>query len=266
LVTSPATDLLHLPGGVRLEYLVTGAGSPVTLFLHGLGGGIPDTRVLGSGVPGTRVFLQLRGHGRSSAPGLRWGYGDLAADVAAAADVVGATRALGVSMGAGALCRLAASRPDRFERLVLFLPAVLDVPRPGPAQARIRSLAAALAGGSPDAVASALSAEIPSAFRDTPGARAYLSQRVATLRSGGLAGAVASLADQVAVDDVLTLRRVSSPVLVLACRGDELHPVEVAERLAEVLPRATPHVYDEPGVLWTQRADLRRRISNFLAA
>jgi hypothetical protein len=38
----------------------------------------------------------------------------------------------------------------------------------------------------------------------------------------------------------------------------------VAERLADILPDASLHVYDEPNVLWTQRADLRRRISGFL--
>ncbi|MGH3736490.1 MAG: alpha/beta fold hydrolase, partial [Micromonosporaceae bacterium] len=131
---------LERPGGVRLEYLVIGSGEPVTLFLHGLAGGIPDTRPLGSGVPGTKVFTHLRGHGGSSPLTPGWGYADLAGDVAALADAVGATQALGVSLGAGALCRLLAGRPDRFARVVFFLPAVLDQPRP---RARFESLAAA---------------------------------------------------------------------------------------------------------------------------
>jgi hypothetical protein len=52
---------------------------------------------------------------------------------------------------------------------------------------------------------------------------------------------------------------------VLGCKGDELHPASVAEELAAALPRATLHVYDKPGVLWTQRADLRARIAGFLS-
>ncbi|MGH3716985.1 MAG: alpha/beta fold hydrolase, partial [Micromonosporaceae bacterium] len=96
------------PGGVRLEYLVTGSGDPVTVFAHGLAGGIPDTRPLGSGVPGTKVFLHMRGHGGSSPLTPDWQYADLAGDVAAVADATGATQALGVSLGAGALCRLLA--------------------------------------------------------------------------------------------------------------------------------------------------------------
>lgn len=263
MTAAPPTRLLDLPSGARLEHLVTGAGSPVTLFAHGLAGGIADTRPLGSGVPGTKVFLQLRGHGRSTAPGASWSYRDLADDVAAVADAVGARRALGVSLGAGALCRLVSDDPARFERLVFFLPAVLDSPRVAPARERLAALSAAIASGSPEAVGSVVAAEIPPALRDTAAAQAYLRQRAATLLDGGLAEAVASLVDQIAVPDAAALRAVSAPALVLACRGDALHPVEVAEQLAAVLPAAILHVYDEPGVLWTRRADLRNRISSF---
>ena len=56
-------------------------------------------------------------------------YAALAEDLKAVADHVGATQALGVSMGAGALCRLLAHTPGRFERLVFVMPAALDQPR-----------------------------------------------------------------------------------------------------------------------------------------
>lgn len=75
---------------------------------------------------------------------------------------------------------------------------------------------------------------------------------------------MASLPDQVALADVGALAAVTAPALVIACAGDDLHPVDVAERLAAALPAATLHVYDRPGVLWTERADLRTRISAFL--
>ncbi|MFD0786563.1 alpha/beta fold hydrolase, partial [Micromonospora azadirachtae] len=76
----------------------------------------------------------------------------------------------------------------------------------------------------------------------------------------GLAG----LPEQVALPDAAVLSAVTAPALVIACAGDDLHPVEVAEQLAAVLPQATLHVYDRPNVLWTERADLRERISAFL--
>jgi 3-oxoadipate enol-lactonase len=57
---------------------------------------------------------------------------------------------------------------------------------------------------------------------------------------------------------------VTAPALVIGCQGDDQHPVAVAEALAAALPRATLHVYDKPSVLWTNRSDLRDRISGFL--
>ena len=67
---------------------------------------------------------------RSSAPPGPWTYLDLARDLRAVADLTGATRALGVSLGAGALVRLLADNPSRFERVVIFLPASLVAPSP----------------------------------------------------------------------------------------------------------------------------------------
>jgi hypothetical protein len=40
----------------------------------------------------------------------------------------------------------------------------------------------------------------------------------------------------------------------------------VAEEIAEVLPKSSLHIYDRPGVIWTQRVDLRDRIAGFLNA
>jgi pimeloyl-ACP methyl ester carboxylesterase len=83
---------------------------------------------------------------------------------------------------------------------------------------------------------------------------------------GDVAAGIASLPDEVAVDNRRSLADVTAEALVIACRGDNVHPVEVAEQLAEVLPKATLHVYDNPGVVWTERADLRNRIAGFLNA
>jgi 3-oxoadipate enol-lactonase len=100
---APPTEIIETPHGVRLEQLTTGVGQPVTVFGHGLAGDIAGTRPLGSAVAGRRVFFHFRGHGRSDAPPGPWTFGDLATDLRAVADLAGATRALGVSMGAGAL-------------------------------------------------------------------------------------------------------------------------------------------------------------------
>jgi 3-oxoadipate enol-lactonase len=68
------------------------------------------------------------------------------------------------------------------------------------------------------------------------------------------------------VPDPAVLSAVTVPALVIGARGDDLHPHEVARSLAEALPDAELHVYDRPGVLWNERADLRERVAGFLNA
>ena len=38
----------------------------------------------------------------------------------------------------------------------------------------------------------------------------------------------------------------------------------LAEQVAALLPNSSLHIYDKPGVLWTQRADVRDRVATFL--
>jgi 3-oxoadipate enol-lactonase len=261
----PATELVATPHGVRLEWLVTGTGAPTTVFAHGLAGSIATTRPLGSAVDGRRVFFQFRGHGRSDAPPGPWTYADLARDLRAVADLSGATRALGVSMGAGALCRLLAESPGRFERVVLFLPATLDRPAvDARARERIATLVTAVGEGDGSAVAEALEYEIPPARRGTPAVWAYLRQRIEELTRDGLAPQVEDLVGAAALPEARALQAVRARALVIGTVGDDLHPAGVAEELAGLLPHAELHLYDQPGVLWNARADLRQRIATFL--
>ncbi|MBO0826694.1 MAG: hypothetical protein J2P24_02820, partial [Streptosporangiales bacterium] len=121
----PRTRLLPTETGA-IEYLVTRSGEPITIYAHGLLGSIDETRPFASGVSGTAVFLRFRGHGGTRAFDGRWDYAAVAGELTAVADEVGATRALGVSLGAGALLRLLTTTPDRFRRLALVLPPPLS--------------------------------------------------------------------------------------------------------------------------------------------
>jgi 3-oxoadipate enol-lactonase len=262
----PPTEIIETPHGVRLEQLITGTGDPVTVFAHGLAGDISSTRPLGSGVVGRRVFFHFRGHGRSEAPRGPWTFGDLADDMRAVADRAGATRALGVSMGAAALCRLLADTPDRFERIVLYLPAPLDGVRPRGAEQRLVRLLTAIASGEAAAVAEAVELELPPSVRNTPTGWAYLRQRVEQLLTDGLAAQLDTLWREPALPDESVLRAFRGQALVIGCVGDEVHPPAVAERLAGLLPDAKLHIYDRPAVLWNNRRELRDRISAFLNA
>jgi 3-oxoadipate enol-lactonase len=131
---------------------VHGTGPPVTVFAGGLGAAIAETRVLGSGVAGARVFFDFRGHGAAGDPADGdWSYAALTGDLREVADAYGATRALGVSMGAAALLGVLADTPERFERVAFYLPAILDTPRGSVPERDVRGL-------SPDAVAGLLRA------------------------------------------------------------------------------------------------------------
>lgn len=249
----------------RLHYVVTGAGDPVTVFVPGLAQSIADTRPFGSAVTGSRVFVDLRGHGGSTPPASDdgWSYEGLADDVRWVADDVGATRALGVSLGAGALVRLLAQTPDRFERVVLALPGPLTEPRDAELLAVTDALADAVDANDPIALGRELLSLQPPAARSRMDASVWARRHAAEIGGTAAAGALRHLPRQRVVDSLDALADVTAQVLVLAQRDDPIHPLSSAEALAEALPRADLVVSDTPWV-WGARAKLRETVSAFL--
>jgi pimeloyl-ACP methyl ester carboxylesterase len=241
-----------------IGWLVNGAGRPVTLFVPGLGGALSHLRPLGGGVPGTRVFCELEG---LAAPD---DYAGLAATFLRAADAAGADRVLGVSLGAGALLRLLARAPRRFERVVIFQPSAFDVAPPE----RLADLLVyhrLAESGELDALTGLLNDELPADVRgarqswDASRTRAERLARPEGLRLlKNLAGGEPPLADP------SLLRAVTAKVLVVAARDDEVHPVGVAERIAAALPYGELAVFDHPAPLWHARKELRALLSGFL--
>ena len=250
---------------MELVQLVTGAGAPVTVAAHGLGASLAETRPLLGGVTGTRVLYEARGHGRTPLPPGPFDYRVLGEDLEQVADQHDATRALGVSMGAGALLSLLSRRPDRFERVVLFLPAAIDRPRTDEAVRRVAALAAALDAGDPEEVQRLVLDELPPDLRDQPAVAAYARTRASyLLTSPGVAVALRALPDVTPVEDRSRLSAVSAEVLLLAQEGDPLHPAQVARDLSAVLPKARLVVFAEPGVVFRERARLRAEVTAFL--
>ena len=110
---------------------VDGSGEPVTVVAHGLTNNRKELAAFTPMLPGAKVRFDFRGHGRTlTAPDASFRFEDFARDLDAVADAFGATRAIGTSLGAGAIGNLVCRVPDRFERVVLLLPAGLDVPFP----------------------------------------------------------------------------------------------------------------------------------------
>src|SRR5690606_19050528 len=211
-----------------VEYLVIRTGTPVTLYAHGLLGSITEARSYASGVPGTAAFLHFRGHGATTATDGRWDHAALAGELCAVADEVGADRALGVSLGAGAILRALVNDPRRFTRVVLVLPAAVDTSRGADAGAVWDSLADRIGAGDVAGVARSMLAAQPAAVRALPAAVEYYRQAAERLvRQAAVAPtatAVRTLPMTAPVPDREQLRGVDVPALIVCQRDDVLHP------------------------------------------
>jgi pimeloyl-ACP methyl ester carboxylesterase len=180
------------------------------------------------------------------------------------ADHIAATRAVGVSLGAGALTHLIADAPYRFDRLVFFLPAVLDQPRGDAARARLSEMAALVDARDVQGLAAILVAEQPAGVRGRPEVRVWAEDRARTLAGTAVSSALREMSAQVAIADVSPLAAALAPALVIAQHGDDAHPVQIAERLAGALGNARLRVFDADGALWTHRRELRALVAGFL--
>ncbi|MER7080281.1 MULTISPECIES: alpha/beta fold hydrolase [Saccharopolyspora] len=229
----------------------------MTLVVHGLGATEGEARIPSSGLPGTRVVVTLPGHGKApDAPPGYWNYATIAADVLAIADEVGATRAVGVSLGAGALTRIAAEHPDRFERLALLLPAALDRPRDVAATWSFERLADAV--GDPEELRKLVAADLPAGAEVGD----YAEQRAAALMR--LEDALRELPEQAPLADAAPLGSVGSDVLVVGATDDPLHPAEVAKAVAAAFARARLEIFPSPAPMLTHRRELRGLLVDFL--
>lgn len=254
--------------GCRLNIEVRGAGAPVTLFAHGISSCVAEVEPWSAATAGTRVLMDLRGHGDSDRPPPQAGYGPAAMidDIAFVGDRTEATRAFGVSVSADALCAIAAGRPDRFERLVLFLPSALDEPNPGAAHfpdfaADLESMP--LRDYAERALADPVYGLL---FAKRPAWRALVRRRIEWMNRDGVPRALrAYAAAPPPVPAPERLRAVTCPVLILGHRDDPVHDAAVAERLAGLLPNATLRIWDEPLAMLDDPDAFARLVGEFLA-
>jgi 3-oxoadipate enol-lactonase len=247
-----------------LEVLVTGSGQPVTVFAHGLASSIDETRPFGSGVRGTRVFFHFRGHGRSHAQESDWSYASLASELLAVVRQHTARRALGVSLGAGAILAAAYRHPGQFDKLVLALPGALDRPRDDPAIHRMHAMARLVETGDLDALRDQLVADQPIGAQSRSDVAAWAGRRARSLAGTDVARALAVLPAGHPLEPGADLSAISCPVLVVGQEGDAAHPADLARETADRLPHAQLHIFDSAGLVWAHRAELRELVSTFL--
>jgi pimeloyl-ACP methyl ester carboxylesterase len=234
-----------------VSYTVVGDGGPVTVFAHGLGGSAAETRPLASRVPGTRVLLDFRGHGASGPLPGGWDYDLLADDLLAVADATGATQAVGLSVGSGALLRALSRDPERFARIALVMPAALDEGRDDGATLAIRRLGNAIDDRDVEAVTAQLLGELPPEVRSRRAVRLLLGRRAAALVTRP---APRPRIPDRPVPDRAVLAAVHAPALVVAQEDDPLHALDLAVELTAALPDAALLALPAGGVFWTAPA------------
>jgi pimeloyl-ACP methyl ester carboxylesterase len=244
---------------------VEGAGPPVTVIAHGLTNNRNELAAFTPMLPGTKVRFDFRGHGKSvTVPEARFRFEDFARDLDAVADAFAATRAIGTSLGAGAIGNLVCRVPNRFERTVLLLPAGLDVPFP--LKDRYHELAGGLEGKTP--------AEAVEAIMTNPD---KLAERIETPWRweiervlwehddfDALARAIHGVVDDWPIPDRELLRTIEIPTLIVGMEGDEIHPAALARLLTELLPHAELVMLRDQDDLIRRIPELVARVSAFL--
>jgi pimeloyl-ACP methyl ester carboxylesterase len=254
-----------LSDGVRLAVEVVGDGEPVTVVGHGLTQSRRDLGLLAPFLPGTKVLFDFRGHGESERPGPgSYSMDDFATDVDNVAKAFGATCMAGTSLGAGAALRLMSYQPDRFEKLVVILPARLR----SEARAGLLRLAGLLETHPLDRVADIVIEEEEAAgrFNGFPAARELRRQSILGMNGDGIPLAIRECIDDPPIRDPEPITRVTASALVIAQEGDPVHDADVAHELVEILPRAELVLFGDRFALIREIPTLVSRVGAFLAS
>lgn len=239
--------------GATLDYDLAGSG-PLVVQAHGMMSSREADARYGFDLTGLRsghtlLRYDARGHGSSTGraePG-DYTWPALATDLLALLDHLAGPEpvdAVGASMGTVTILTAALRRPDRFRRLVLFIPPTAwqtrvpqrDMYEAGASAIEIQGLEPFLAAMTP-AMGPPVLAELGVQM---------LPQVPESLLPSVFRGAARS-----DLPDVATLAGVPHPTLLLPWAGDTVHPVETAQTLADAMP-------DTRTVLTSTAADVRR--------
>lgn len=248
-----------------LHVEVEGDGAPVTVFAHGLTNSCSELAAFTPMAPGTKVRFCFRGHGHSSTPPAgAYRYADFARDLGAVSRETDATRAVGTSVGAGALAHLLAREPDRFERVVFLLPSALEESI-GPDR-RFERVAELLETLPRDEAIEAILRESgrDRSYDENPGLRELDLFLWQDMNPSGVARAIREVVRDTAVEDLDALGAVRAPALVIGREGDPIHPASVARRLADAMPAAEAIVLASEEDLLAAIPMLVQRVSGFL--
>ncbi len=249
-------------GDVTLHVEVDGDGRPVTVLAHGLTNSCRELAPFTPSLAGTAVRFCFRGHGHSSTPASGYRFADLASDLDAVTRTYDATNAVGTSLGAGAIMKLLEADPDRFERIVMLLPASLDVPIRDPA--RFDAIADILEAHPREEAIERILAMTPQRYERAPWLRELDLLLWADLNTVGVARAIREVTRDVSISDRELLRKVTAPVLVICREGDSIHPAELGRVLHELFPNSELITIPSEEELLRSIPTLVERVRSFL--
>ena len=249
----------------RLHVEVDGVGEPVTVLAHGLTNSCRELAPFTPMVSGSKIRFCFRGHGHSSVPESGYGFAELAGDLRAVADAYGATRAVGTSLGAGAITRVVAEEPDRFERLVLLLPAALDLPFTDTDD--VLATAEILETYPKDEAIDRILARGGRAerYEQAPWLRDFDVLLWQDMNPIGVARAIRGIVGDRAIEDREALRKVEAPTMIICREGDRLHPAELGRILADLFPRSELIVLGSEEELLASIPVLVEKVAGFLS-
>jgi pimeloyl-ACP methyl ester carboxylesterase len=249
-----------------LHVEVDGEGDPVSVLAHGLTNSCRELAMLTPLVPGTKVRFCFRGHGHSSSPERGYRFADFARDLDAVAAEYGAQIAFGTSLGAGAICHLVAREPDRFRKLILLLPAGLDVPF----QYKDRMLrTAGLVDGKSreEAIQALLSDPERSAnYLEMPWLRDFDRALLAELNPVGVPRAIREVIQDWPLEDRHDMAKVTAPTLLICREGDEIHPAIIGRILVDIMPNAELVMFEDGEHMYRSIPEIVGTVRDFVLA
>jgi pimeloyl-ACP methyl ester carboxylesterase len=249
---------------VRLHVEVDGDGEPVTVLAHGLTNSCRELAQLTPLVPGTKVRFCFRGHGHSSSPERGYRFVDFARDLEAVADEYSATNAFGTSLGAGAIANVLTRNPDRFDKLVLLLPAGLD--REFRYKERMLRTAGLVDGKSAEQAIEVLlgDPERQASYIEYPFLRDLDREMLQNFNPVGVPRAIREVIEDRPMEDREQMRAVTAPTLIICREGDEIHPAEVGRILSEIMPNGELIMFQDGQEMYEAIPQLVLRVREFL--